>query len=249
MGLKEGTLESLIRSGCDPVSIVRDVFRQMLQPLDCLAWKGIIHRDVKPENILYLSQESGQYQFQLGDFGLCNRAISAVTSVGTPIYMAPEMGRKGGQTHKADVWSLFVTLLWTLDEEDFRQRSTQFKCYEDILEAILSTASRGERISAIREMAIVNVEERASAAQMLVKWCNGKGLSTPLNQIPSLDNRPSFSLTAIRPTALPSAPTPRTRTVQTRQRALRGNVPVPVATRYRINKAHDSLHPTPSRQS
>ena len=52
---------------------------------------GIIHRDVKPENIIYISHPGGQYQFQLGDFGLSNRQATAVTFCGTPIYMAPEM--------------------------------------------------------------------------------------------------------------------------------------------------------------
>jgi serine/threonine protein kinase len=86
----------------------------MLQAFDCLAWKGIVHRDEKPENILYVSQPSGQYQFQLRDFGLCNRVVNAATFAGTRLYMAPKMFRKGGQTSKLDVWSLFVTMLWTL---------------------------------------------------------------------------------------------------------------------------------------
>jgi serine/threonine protein kinase len=63
MGLKEGTLESLVESGADASAIANFVFPQMLQALDCIAWKGIVHRDVKPENILYVSQPDGQYQF------------------------------------------------------------------------------------------------------------------------------------------------------------------------------------------
>ena len=105
MGLKEGTLESLVESrSCPPIA--DSVFHHMLQALDCLASMGIVHRDVKPENILYISQPGDQYQFQLGDFGLCNRAISATTTIGSPIYMAPEMFRKGDQTHKVDIWLL-----------------------------------------------------------------------------------------------------------------------------------------------
>ena len=127
MGLKEGTLESLVESGADASAIADSVFPQMLQALDCIAWKGIVHRDVKPENILYISQPDGQYQFQLGDFGLCNYIINAATFTGTRLYMAPEMFREGDQTHKVDVWSLFVTMLWTLDAGEFRQMSNQFK--------------------------------------------------------------------------------------------------------------------------
>jgi serine/threonine protein kinase len=91
MGLKEGTLESLVESGADASAVANFVFLQMLRALDCIAWKGIVHRDVKLENILYVSQPDGQHQFQLGDFGLCNRIINAATFAGTYLYMPPEM--------------------------------------------------------------------------------------------------------------------------------------------------------------
>ena len=80
MGPKEGTLESLVNSKCSiPITKLADTaFHHMLQAIDCLAAKGIIHRDVKPENILYVSRQD-QYHFQLGDFGLSNRQIVAAT--------------------------------------------------------------------------------------------------------------------------------------------------------------------------
>lgn len=103
MGLKEGNLASLIESGQYlPDNIAETVLFHMLQALDCLASKNIVHRDVKPENILYVSAKASnsKFRFQLGDFGLCNRVIDAKTFAGTQIYMAPEMYRKGGQTCK-----------------------------------------------------------------------------------------------------------------------------------------------------
>jgi len=128
MGLKEGSSELLIESGgAIPESVANAVLFHMLQAIDCLANKGIVHRDVKPANILYVSQPDGQYQFQLGDFGLCNRAISAATFAGSPLYMAPELFHQGGQTSRVDVWSLFVTILWTLNVREFRQKCDQFK--------------------------------------------------------------------------------------------------------------------------
>lgn len=148
MGLKEGTLEALIDSGTDASAIAESVFPQMLQALDCIAWKGIVHRDVKPENILYvsLSQPDSQYQFQLGDFGLCNRIIDAATFVGTYLYMAPEMHQEGDQTDKVDVWSLFVTMMWVLDAGGFRQRPNRFKNVAEVQRAVLSAASNVDSV-------------------------------------------------------------------------------------------------------
>lgn len=183
MGLKEGSLQSLILGGAPTSDIV---FYHMLQALDYLAVNGIIHRDVKPENILYVTLPNGDFHFQLGDFGLCNTAARAYTEVGTRIFMAPEIQEGGKQTHKVDVWSLFVTMLWMLNVRQFRS-STPFKTNDDVNKAILDASNEAIVVS-IRPMAIVNPEERASAAQMLVELYNGNGLSTPRNQVLALHN-------------------------------------------------------------
>jgi hypothetical protein len=89
-------------------------------------------------------------------------------------------------------------MLWTLDAGEFRQRSNQFKTVAEVQRAVLSAASNVDSVSKIREMAIVNPEERASAAQMLVKYFNGVGLSTPRNQVPALTSSPSPAIAAAR---------------------------------------------------
>jgi serine/threonine protein kinase len=64
--------------------------------------RGFIHRDLKPENIFI----DGRYRIRIGDFG-SSRLFDAgvtMTSVGTPLYMAPE----AGDSHydcKVDVYS------------------------------------------------------------------------------------------------------------------------------------------------
>jgi len=247
MGLKEGTLESLVESGIDASSVANSVFPQMLQALDCIAWKGIVHRDVKPENILYISQSDGQYQFQLGDFGLCNRIVDAATFAGSRLYMPPEMFQEGDQTHKVDVWSLFVTMLWILDAGEFRQRSNKFRTVAEVQRAVLSAASNVDSVSKIQEMAIVNPEERASAAQMLVKYFAGAGLSTPRNQVPALTTSPSPTIAAAR------APPPVhssliTRTTQTKPRGLQMNANIFAAAQYRVEKARGPLQAKPFRR-
>ncbi|KAI9674019.1 MAG: hypothetical protein M1829_003862 [Trizodia sp. TS-e1964] len=237
MGLEEGTLGSIVKSGVDASAIAESVFHQMLQALDCLAWKGIVNRDVKPENILFVSQPGGQYQFQLGDFGLCNRVVEAVAFAGTHLYMAPEMFFKGGQASKLDVWSFFVTILWTLNFGGFSQMSNRFKSIGDVQEAVLLGASSQDSISKIREMAIVKVEERASAAQMLVKCYDGVGLSTPRNQISALIYSPSPAIAV----ANAPGPAPPASNARTKSRGLRKQAKTSsVGVQYRIKKLRNS---------
>lgn len=186
MGLKEGTLQPLVERGCSiPIdNLCETALHHMLQALDFLAVNHIIHRDLKPENILYVSQR-GQYQFQLGDFGLSNRQFIATTFAGSLLYMAPEIIQQGSQTPKVDIWSLYVTILWTLDVKGFRDGWRTLQGYDDIQRAIL-LASKADSVSIVQEMARPDPEKRASAAQMLIKLFGGRGLTTPRGQIPPL---------------------------------------------------------------
>ncbi|WEW58107.1 hypothetical protein PRK78_003574 [Emydomyces testavorans] len=187
MGLKEGNVETLIESGkANPLEIADSIFQQMLEALDFLDFNGLVHRDVKPPNILFTSRSDGQYLFQLTDFGLANSVISARTYAGSPLFMAPEMFHGGPQTSKVDMWSFYVTMLWILNVNQFRDRCNSFKTIEETLEEISKTSTT-ERMSGIREMAVLDPSLRASAAQMLVKHFKGQGLVSPRNKIPPLE--------------------------------------------------------------
>lgn len=77
--------------------------------------EGIVHRDIKPGNIMVSSQ--GDYK--LGDFGIARSMdhTTFATRVGTMNYMAPEvfLGRKYG--HTADIYSLGLVLYWLLNNK------------------------------------------------------------------------------------------------------------------------------------
>lgn len=72
--------------------------------------KNILHRDVKTQNIFIAKNEV----LKLGDFGI-SRALEfkeakAQTSVGTPLFMPPEVCQGKEYDNKADVWALGVIL-------------------------------------------------------------------------------------------------------------------------------------------
>jgi serine/threonine protein kinase len=79
--------------------------------------KGIVHRDVKPENIFISRDETTRLQPKLLDFGIARFAevetglTIAGTLLGTPDYMSPEQARGEEKIDfRTDVWSLCVVL-------------------------------------------------------------------------------------------------------------------------------------------
>lgn len=132
---------------------------------------GIVHRDVKPENILYTHSPSGELVFKLGDFGLCNQTAAAQSAAGTPIYMAPEISSAAqGQTPKADIWSLFMVLVWIYDFGGFRRDAYEGQLtVAALLRLAGEAAAPGQHLAQLGEMARPDPERRASAAQMMLK--------------------------------------------------------------------------------
>ncbi|KAI1203201.1 hypothetical protein F5X97DRAFT_318796 [Nemania serpens] len=84
--------------------------------------------------------------------------------------MAPEFLTEGSQqTQESDMWSRFNTMLWALNAGNYGEREANWRDQREIRATTLSVPSHGTSVVSIRDMARVNPEERASAAQMLVK--------------------------------------------------------------------------------
>ncbi|KAK4163773.1 kinase-like domain-containing protein [Cladorrhinum sp. PSN259] len=146
------------------------VLRQMLLALECLDANDIIHRDVKPDNILWDLDENDEYTFCLADFGLSNDPNVATTTAGTAPFMAPEVFYRKKQTTKIDIWSLYATIVWMRNQE-FRAVCSSISAYE--LHEQLTKTSQLPEYANIRRMAAWNRKHRPSATQQLHILDNG----------------------------------------------------------------------------
>jgi HAMP domain-containing protein len=106
------TLKQLIQQrGTLPLKIGLQIGKQICAGLDAAHEKGVVHRDIKPQNILL---ESGG-DVKIMDFGIARVAnmqgmTMTGTVMGTPDYMSPEQAQGLSIDHRTDVYSTGVVL-------------------------------------------------------------------------------------------------------------------------------------------
>ncbi|HUQ74265.1 MAG TPA: serine/threonine-protein kinase, partial [Burkholderiales bacterium] len=93
-----------------PVGKVVEIIFKCVRALEYACRHGIIHRDIKPGNILL--SEAGETK--VSDFGASFQQkvldTTQITGVGSPAYMSPEQIRMETLTHQTDIYSLGVTM-------------------------------------------------------------------------------------------------------------------------------------------
>ncbi len=109
--------EVLEREGPLSVARARRYMSQAALGLRAAAKKGIVHRDVKPANLLLDARDD---QVKVADFGLAKRACVDASMggtsliAGTPLYVAPEVIKEGSGDQRADIYSLGATFFHLL---------------------------------------------------------------------------------------------------------------------------------------
>jgi serine/threonine protein kinase len=181
MELLEGrTLRSELRRGCFALGRALGIAAQVCDALAAAHAAGIIHRDIKPDNVFLQSGKDGDV-VKILDFGIAKLldgddaladATASAAILGTPRYMAPErLSRTRSDDACGDVYSVGVTLFEMITGRSPWPKSPDvFTLITSILSdepRALSTFGVPERIDALVRSALAREpEERPTAASL-----------------------------------------------------------------------------------
>ncbi|MBS1151562.1 MAG: Serine/threonine protein kinase [Myxococcaceae bacterium] len=151
--LAGASLTRLIKPGPLEVARIVRIVRQIASALDAAHRSGVVHRDVKPDNI-FICDRGGDFAKVL-DFGIAKlrgeEPSNAGFAIGTPMYMAPEQARDEQVDHRVDVYALGVVLYRALTGKfPFAGARTDLELFKQILndvpEKVPATSVGGEPI-------------------------------------------------------------------------------------------------------
>ncbi len=110
----------LEKQGRVDVATAVNIARQVCRALSAAHKKGIVHRDMKPENV-FLVEHDGAVTVKVIDFGISKAAEAGKANLtktgmimGTPSYMSPEQARGDRVDHRADVYAVGAMLYHSL---------------------------------------------------------------------------------------------------------------------------------------
>jgi len=105
--LRGRDLSTMLKSrGTLEPKIVVDLVRQVAEGLTAAAEAGVVHRDIKPQNLYQAGPTWKILDFGVSRILASTDTLTAGYIIGTPAYMAPEQARGGKVDHRSDIYSL-----------------------------------------------------------------------------------------------------------------------------------------------
>lgn len=171
--LAGGDLRLKIDTGIPERAAVQ-YLRQIASALSAVHAKGVLHRDLKPGNIMLRSDGS----MALIDFGLAKKArlereITGKGEIfGTPYYMSPEQGHGNGVDERSDIYSLGVIFFEMLTgEKPFRADTAMGIIYKHANAPVPLLPTRFAKYQALLNMMLAKApEDRLQSAAEVEEW-------------------------------------------------------------------------------
>ncbi|KAL2336293.1 hypothetical protein Fmac_010739 [Flemingia macrophylla] len=115
-------------------AVARHFMRQLAAGLQVLQEKNLIHRDLKPQNLL-LATTAATPIMKIGDFGFARSLTQGLadTLCGSPYYMAPEIIDNQKYDAKADLWSVGAILYQLVIGRPPFDGNSQLQLFQNIL--------------------------------------------------------------------------------------------------------------------
>lgn len=171
----DGSLQSYVtRNGVFDESVVRSLGYQLLRGADHLHKKRVVHRDIKPDNLLLANRAS---TLKITDFNSAKRIGSGdgtsvmLTDRGTPQYSAPELRLGLLWNERVDVWSSGLCLYFMLRAKlPFNIQDQEVK--ESLRQGVLPKVDLAEVTSCLQSLIMraltVNMQDRPTASVLLL---------------------------------------------------------------------------------
>ncbi|MEV6647901.1 serine/threonine-protein kinase [Amycolatopsis sp. NPDC051371] len=162
------SLADLVRQrGPMPAAQAAQLGERVLAALQAAHAAGIVHRDVKPANILVAPDG----RVKLTDFGIAHaiddpRLTTSGMIVGSPAFMAPERVEGREAMPASDLWSLGATLFYAVEGTmPFERATTAATLHAIMTEIPYLTRGQGPIAAAILGLLVANPDARLTAAQ------------------------------------------------------------------------------------